>query len=160
MCFAWISEQTAIISLYSINWLVSYPRFNPLKPSGYYMYHKLYVKCTLVQALRLCTGRTAHSGSRGITLIFLDHSTRRGWADSFRPPGKTRYPFYRRLGGPQGRSGQVGKISPSTGIQSPDRPARSQSLCRLRYPAHTTSFKIQKFRVLPTMHLCFAWISE
>ena len=27
-------------------------------------------------------------------------------------PGKTRYPLYRRLGGPQGRSGQVLKISP------------------------------------------------
>ena len=52
------------------------------------------------------------------------------------PPGKTRYPFYRRLGGPQGRSGQVRKISPPTGIRSPDRPARSQSLYRLRYPAH------------------------
>jgi len=36
------------------------------------------VKCTLVQALRLCTGRTAHRGSRGIALLFLDHSTRRG----------------------------------------------------------------------------------
>ena len=28
------------------------------------------------------------------------------------PPGKTRYIFYRRLGGPQGRSGRVRKISP------------------------------------------------
>jgi len=28
------------------------------------------------------------------------------------PPGKTRYPLYRRLGGPQGRSGQVWKIGP------------------------------------------------
>ena len=28
------------------------------------------------------------------------------------PPGKTRYPLYRRLGGPQGRSGRVWKISP------------------------------------------------
>ena len=27
-------------------------------------------------------------------------------------PGKTRYPLYRRLGGPQGRSRQVRKISP------------------------------------------------
>jgi len=27
------------------------------------------------------------------------------------PPGKTRYPLYRRLGGPQDRSGQVQKIS-------------------------------------------------
>jgi len=30
------------------------------------------VKCTLVQALRLCTGRTAHRGSRNIALLFLD----------------------------------------------------------------------------------------
>ena len=28
------------------------------------------------------------------------------------PPGKTRYPLYRKLGGPQGRSGRVQKISP------------------------------------------------
>jgi hypothetical protein len=28
-----------------------------------------------------------------------------------KPPGATRYPLYRRLGGPQGRSGQVRKIS-------------------------------------------------
>jgi len=30
------------------------------------------VKCTLVQALKLCTGRTAHRGSRGIALLFHD----------------------------------------------------------------------------------------
>ena len=42
------------------------------------------------------------------------------------PRGKTRY---RRLGGPQGR-----KISPPTGIRSPNRPARSESLHRLSYP--------------------------
>jgi len=36
------------------------------------------VKVTLVQALRLCTGRTAHRGSRGIALLFHDHGTRRG----------------------------------------------------------------------------------
>jgi hypothetical protein len=50
------------------------------------------------------------------------------------PQGKTRYPLYRRLGGPQGRSGQVRKISSHTGIQSPDRLGRSQSLYRLSYP--------------------------
>ena len=33
---------------------------------------KVKVKCTLVQALRLCTGRTAHRVSRGIALIFHD----------------------------------------------------------------------------------------
>jgi hypothetical protein len=33
-------------------------------------------------------------------------------------PGKTRYPLYRRLGGPQGRSGRVRKISPPPGFDS------------------------------------------
>jgi len=32
------------------------------------------------------------------------------------PPGKTRYPLYRRLGRPQGRSGRVWKISPPPGL--------------------------------------------
>jgi hypothetical protein len=39
---------------------------------------KIKVKCTLVHALRLCTGRTVHRGSRGIALLFHDHGTRRG----------------------------------------------------------------------------------
>jgi len=43
------------------------------------------------------------------------------------PQGKTRYPLYRRLGGSQGRSGQVRKISPTAGIRSPNFPARSES---------------------------------
>jgi len=82
---------------------------------------KVKVKCTLVQALRLCTGRTVHRGSSGIALLFLDHSTRRGEGSaSFPgrslPPGKTRYLLYRRLGGPQGRAGQVRKISPPPGF--------------------------------------------
>ena len=57
------------------------------------------------------------------------------------PPGKTRYPLYRRLGGPQGRSGRVRKISPPTGIRSPDRPARSESLYRLSYPDSTIVYR-------------------
>ena len=40
-----------------------------------------------------------------------------------RSPGKTQYRSYRRLGGPQSRSGQVRKISRPTGIRSPDCPA-------------------------------------
>ena len=32
------------------------------------------------------------------------------------PPGKTRYPMYRRLGWSQGRSGQVRKTSPPPGF--------------------------------------------
>ena len=85
---------------------------------------KVQVKVTLVQSLRLCTGRTAYRGSRGIALPFHDHGTRRGGRVSvtprplFTPPGKTRYPLYRRLGGPQSRSGQVGKISSPPGFDS------------------------------------------
>ena len=46
---------------------------------------KVKVKVTLVQALRLCTGRTAHRESRGIVLNFLDHGTRRGEGSASRP---------------------------------------------------------------------------
>jgi len=101
------------------------------------------VNCTLVLALRLCTGRTAHSGSRGIALLFLDDGIRRGWGVSVTTwplfaPGKTRFQLYRRLGGPGPRAGpdRCGK-SRSHQDRSPDRPARSQSLYRLSYPAHT-----------------------
>jgi len=44
------------------------------------------VKCTLVQALRLFTGRTAHRGSWGIALPFLDHGTGRGWGGQRHAP--------------------------------------------------------------------------
>jgi len=51
--------------------------------------------------------------SRGIALLFLGtrHTKWRwGVSPTLRPPlppGNTRYPFYRRLGGPQGRSGRA-----------------------------------------------------
>jgi hypothetical protein len=47
------------------------------------------------------------------------------------PLGKTQYPLYRRLVGPQGQSGQVAENLTPTGIRSLDRPARSESLYRL-----------------------------
>jgi hypothetical protein len=49
------------------------------------------------------------------------------------PPGKTRYPLYRRLHGPQGGSGRAKNLAP-TRIRSLDHAARSQSLYRLSYP--------------------------
>ena len=73
------------------------------------------------KALRLCTNRIAHKGSGGMAPLFLDHGTRRGEGSESHsgrslPPGKTRYPLYGGLGGPQGRSGQVRKISPPPGF--------------------------------------------
>ena len=54
---------------------------------------------------------------RRIALLFHDHGTRRGEGSAPRPghtlpPGKTRYPLYRRLGGPQSRSGRVENLAP------------------------------------------------
>ena len=82
------------------------------------------VKCTLVQALRFCTGRTAHWGSIGIALLFLDHGTGTGWGVSITPrplftPGKTRYLLYRRLGGPVQEAGWActgGWVGPRAGL--------------------------------------------
>ena len=103
---------------------------------------KVKVKFTLVQALRLCTGRTAHRGSRGIAPSFLDHGTRRGRGFSVTPrplftSGKDAVPIVQEVGWAPGSVWKgVGNLVP-TGIRSPDRPTRSQSLYRLRCPAHT-----------------------
>jgi len=51
------------------------------------------------------------------------------------PPGKTRYPFYRRVGESQGRSGRAENLVP-TGIQSRTVEALAQSLYQLSYRAH------------------------
>jgi hypothetical protein len=55
------------------------------------------------------------------------------WGGRSTSGNEPRYPFYRRVGGPQCRSGRVRKIWPPTGIRLPDRPARSKSLYRLSY---------------------------
>jgi hypothetical protein len=47
------------------------------------------------------------------------------------PPWQTRYPLHRRQGGHQSQCGRVRKISPPTGIRSPDCPARCESLYQL-----------------------------
>jgi len=81
-----------------------------------YIYIYIYIK---VKWSRYRSG-VAQRVNRGIALLFHDRGTRRGWVVSSTPrphctPGKTRYPFYRRLGGPQGRSGWAENLVP-TGI--------------------------------------------
>ena len=51
------------------------------------------------------------------------------------PPGKTPYPFHRRLGEPQGRSGRAENVVP-TGIRSRIVQPAAQSLYWLNYPGH------------------------
>jgi hypothetical protein len=98
------------------------------------------VKCTLVQALRLCAGLTGHRGSRGIALLFMTMALE-GGEGSVTPlplfnPGKDPVPIVQEAGWASGPVWTGAENLNSTGIRSPDRPARSQSLCRLRYPAH------------------------
>jgi hypothetical protein len=59
----------------------------------------------------------ASSVGRGIALPFLVRGIRRGEWSVARPnrtliPGKTRYPLYRRLGGPKGQSGRAENLAP------------------------------------------------
>ena len=77
---------------------------------------------------------------RDIALLFHDRGTRRGWVFSSTPrphftPGKNRYPFYRRLGGPQGRSELAENLFP-TGIRSRTLQLVALSLYRMSYRAH------------------------
>ena len=61
-------------------------------------------------------------------------------------PGKTRYPFYRRLGGPQGRSGRAENLV-TTGIRSRTVQPVAQSLYRLSYPAYVYVCKVPEFSI-------------
>jgi hypothetical protein len=99
------------------------------------------VKCTLVQALRLCTGCTAHRESRGIAVPFHDHPTRRGWGVSVTPqplftPGKGPVPIVQEAGWAPGPVWTGAENLPPTGIRTLDNPACSQSLYRLCCLAH------------------------
>jgi len=94
------------------------------------------LKCTLAQGLRLCTGRTACRGSRGMVLLFLDHGTRSVTPRPLFTPGKDTVPIVQEAGWAPGPVWTCAENLVPTGIRSPDRPARSQSLYRLSYPAH------------------------
>ena len=112
-----------------------------------YSLFKVKVKCTLVQALRLCTGRTAHRGSRGIALPFHNHGARRGWGVSVTPrplftPEKDPVPIVQEAEWVSGPVWTGAENLVPIGIRSPDRPARSQSLYRLRYSAYLQTFTL------------------
>ena len=99
------------------------------------------VKCTLVQALRLCTGLTAHRGSRVIALLFLDHSTRRGWGVSVTPwplftHGEDPVPIVQGAGWAPGSVWTGAENLALTGIRSPDRPARRNRYTDWAVAAH------------------------
>jgi hypothetical protein len=104
-------------------------RLNNRSDSRVYFFRMYYILCTLVQALRLCTGRTAHRRSRGIALPFLDHCTRREWGVSVTPrplftSGKDPVPIVQEAGWTPGPVWTSTENLAATGIRFPDRAAR------------------------------------
>ena len=93
-------------------------------------YSEKKIKCTLVQTLRLCTGRTACRGSRGIALLLHGHGTRRGSGVCVTPrplftPGKDPVPIVQEAGWAPGPVWTGAENLAPTGIRSPYRPDRS-----------------------------------
>ena len=87
------------------------------------------------------TGRAAQRGNRGIALIFHDCGTSRGWGVSVTPrplftSGKDPVSIVQEAGWAPEPVWTCAENLATTEIRSPDRPARSQSLYRLSYPAH------------------------
>jgi len=96
---------------------------------------------------------------RGIALLFHDRGTRRGSVVSSTPqphftPGRDPVPILQEAGWVPGPVWTGGKSRPHRD-SIPDRPARSQSLYRLRYPAHNiTTYNAKKnFSVRNFLHL-------
>jgi hypothetical protein len=77
------------------------------------------------------------------------------WPGRTLPPGKTRYPFYRRLGGSQGRCGRAENIS--TGIRSRTFKPVARSLYRLSYPAHRTVYILKEILFNLAVHILWSY---
>jgi hypothetical protein len=60
-----------------------------------------------------------------------------GHISAILPPAKIREPLYRRMGVPQGRPGQVRKISPSLGLDLRTVQAVASNYTNYAIPAHT-----------------------
>ena len=90
-------------------------------------------KFTLEQSMKTQRGHSS-------TLSLTSALNMGGWLTprpgSFTPGNRTRYPLYRRRGGPQGRSGRVRKILPPPGFDP-----RTNWLCPRNEPYIVTSIQ-------------------
>jgi hypothetical protein len=67
-------------------------------------------------------------------------------------PGKTRYPLYRRLGGPHGRSGRVRKISLPPGFDPRTVQPVASHYTDCAIPAHPTPAVLRQNHTCPNIH--------
>jgi hypothetical protein len=68
------------------------------------------------------------------------------------PPGKDPLPIVQEAGWDPGQVWTSAENLAPTGIRSPDRPARSQSLYRLSYPAHRVFHNVTFFWFVKYLH--------
>ena len=69
------------------------------------------------------------------------------------PPGKARYPLYRRLGWPQNGSRSVRKISPSPGFDPPTVKPIASHFTHYAIPAHVPGVKLRILNFVIHLHV-------
>jgi len=117
----------------------------------------IYKRSKKVKCSRYRPG-VAQKVGRGIALLFHDRGTRRGWVVSSTPrphftTGKDPVPILQEAGWAPGPVWTGGKSRPHRD-SIPDRPAPSQSLYLLSYPAHTLHIcKQSNYPEAPPTHL-------
>jgi hypothetical protein len=102
--------------------------------------NKIYKRVKVKVKLSRFRPGMAQRVGRGMALLFHDRGTRRGWVVRSTPrphfaPGKYPVPILQEAGWAQGMVWMNGKSRPHPD-SIPPRPARSQSLYQLSYPAH------------------------
>jgi hypothetical protein len=121
--------------------------------------------------MRLCTGRKAHRVSRGTALHFHDQRHYKGMRGQHHAQAalypvsitprplftlrKVPVPIVQEAGWAPGPVWTGAENLAPTGIRSPDRPARTQSLYRLRYPAHLEVGVLLYYSFVPSFTLAF-----
>ena len=121
------------------------PIFQKQKEGFKFLHHVKFLIHPLFHFYPLCLltlpQNSAHRRSGGLALLFLQPQHQMGLVvNAFTPGKETGHPLSRRLGEHHGRSRRERKISPPTGIRSPDRHsqyrvAKQNELSRI--PTHT-----------------------
>lgn len=99
----------------------------------HHVWKQAYVNDTSLLAVR----HAGQGDNEGVVPLLFNLGLSRGWVVNPTPSKQFRYSLYRRQCGPQSRSGLLRRTDtlPSTGVRTPNRPARGESQYRLSYPA-------------------------
>jgi hypothetical protein len=105
-------------------------------------------------------------GSRGVAVPVREprHEEGMGWLaprpGRFIPGKETQYPSYRRLGGPQGRSGRLRKISPPPGFDPRIVQAAASRYTDWAIPAHASCLVLGLKHIGLLKYWIWGWVRE